>query len=70
MTQNNYWLVAEGNLEKKIKSLTEEYRTLSKLQNEIKKNERSLKVYKKCFFLRKLAKIFNLILYFSEFLSA
>ena len=37
-------LVAEGNLEKKIKSLTKKYRTPSKLQNEIKKNDCCLKV--------------------------
>ena len=30
-------LVAESNLEKKIQSLTQKYRTHSKLQNEIKK---------------------------------
>ena len=32
----NCWLVAESNLEKHIQSLTEKYRTPSKLQNEIK----------------------------------
>ena len=38
--QNNCWLVAEGNFQKKkkIESLTEKYRTPSKLQNEMKKN--------------------------------
>ena len=47
MTQNNYWLVAEGNLEKKMKSSTKKYCTPSKLQNEIKKNDCCLKVFKK-----------------------
>ena len=39
-----YWLVAEGNLEKRIKSLTKMDRTPSKLQNEIKKNDCCLKI--------------------------
>ena len=63
---NNYWLVAKGNLEKKIKSSTEKYRTPTKLRNEMKKNDLSIK---KCLFLRKLTKIFKLILCFSEFVK-
>ena len=36
--QNNCWLVAENNLEKKIQNSSQKYRTPSKLQKEIKKN--------------------------------
>ena len=56
----NFCLVAESNLERKIQSLTQKYRTPSKLQNVIKKIV--VLKYKKCFFLRK----FNLILCLSE----
>ena len=44
VTQNNCWLVAEGNLEKKIQSSTLKYRTPSKVQNEIKKTYCCFKV--------------------------
>ena len=50
MTQNNYWLDAEDNLEKKIKRSTKKYCTPSKLQNEIKKNDCYLKVLKNASF--------------------
>ena len=62
VTQNNHWLVAEGNLEKKYGVRIKKYHTPLKLENEIKKNYCCLKV-------RKLTKMFNLILCFSEFLK-
>ena len=63
VTQKNCWLVAESNLEKKIQLSTQKYSTPSKLQNELKK---IVSKSKKCFFLRKLTKMSNLILCFSE----
>ena len=51
---------------KKIQSSNQKYRTPSKLQNEIKKNIVLSWRVKKCFFLRKLTKISNLILCFSK----
>ena len=44
VAQNNCWLVVESNLEKKIQSSTQKYRTPSKLQNEIIKNYCCFKV--------------------------
>ena len=41
-----YPFVAESNLDKKIKSLSQKYRTPSKLQSETKKGYCSFKVYK------------------------
>ena len=65
VTQNNCWLVAEGNLEKKIQSSTLKNSTPSKVQNEIKKIIVVLKS-KKCCLLGKSIKMSNLILCFSE----
>ena len=50
--QNNCWLAADSNLEKKmqIQSSTQKYRTPSKLQNEIKKNTVVLKCEKMLIF--------------------
>ena len=61
MMKNNCCLAAKRNLEKKIQISTQKYHTPSKLQNRIKKIIAFLNL-KKCFFLRKLTKISNLIL--------
>ena len=57
---------AGSNLEQKIKSSSQKCYTPSKLQIEIKKKKLLFESVKKCFFLRKLTKISNLILCFLE----
>ena len=66
--RNTYcWLVAESNLEKKVQSSTQKYRTPSKTAKWNQKNYYCFKVWTNLnFFLRKLTKISNLIRYFSE----
>ena len=65
MTQNHCWLAAESNLEKKIESSTQKYRTPSKLQNEIKKTIVILK-RKKIFIFEKIDKNVQFNSLFSE----
>ena len=68
VTQNNCWLVAERNLKKRHR--VQRLKSIALLQNCKMKSKRFIAVVKckKCFFLRKLTKMFNLILRFSEFL--
>ena len=52
VTQNNYWLAVEGNLEKKYRVRLKKYHTPLKLENEIKRNRCCLKVKKRGFFAK------------------
>ena len=61
-----FFCCAGRNLEQKIKTSSQKCYTPSKLQIEIKKKKLLFESVKKCFFLRKLTKISNLILCFLE----
>ena len=65
MAQNNYWLVAESNLEKKDSVQLKSIALLQNCKMKSKKNYCYL-TCKKMFLFEKINKIFNLILCFSE----